>query len=57
MNDILKLYDKLCIEYNNKNIQKLCSLQTFLESKYNSCKNGDKRALIYEVIKYAENDF
>jgi len=57
MKDVLKLYNKLCIEYNDKNIQNLCSLQTFLNAKYNSCKNGNKRALIYEVIKYAENDF
>lgn len=52
-----KLYVKLCDEYIKKNVQRVCSLQTFLTAKYKQCKNPTRAALIYEVIQYAETDF
>jgi hypothetical protein len=52
-----KLYSKLCTEYNDKNIQRLCSLQTFLQFKYNNCKNTAKKSLLYEVLNIAANDY
>ena len=52
-----KLYTKLSNEYNKNNIQKYCSFQSFLEFKYNECKNSAKKSLIHDVIEYAKTDF
>jgi hypothetical protein len=57
MKKVLEMYGKLCDEYNNKNYQRLCSLQTFLQTKMESEKNPFNKAIIREVIKYAETDF
>ena len=54
---MLKLYSKLCDEYNNKNMQRYCSLQVFLNQKYNNEKNPIKKSLIYDVVEYAKTDF
>ena len=54
---MLKLYSQLCDEYNDKGYYKLCSLQSFLETKYMSAKGVDKKSLILEVINYAKADF
>ena len=52
-----KLYAKLCDEYNAKNIQRLCSLQYFLNHKYKTEKNPVKKLLLYEVCNIAANDY
>lgn len=52
-----KLYSKLCDEYIAKNVQRLCSLQTFLKSKYEHEKNVVKKAAIMDVINMAANDY
>ncbi len=52
-----KLYGKLCDEYINKNIQNLCSLQTFLQFKYDNEKNIVRKNLILDVINIAANDY
>lgn len=57
MKQVIALYSKLCIEYNDKNIQRLCSLQTFLQSKYDNCKSPVKKSLLQDVINYAANDY
>ena len=57
MKAMLKLYSQLCDEYNDKGYYKLCSLQSFLETKYMSAKGVDKKSLILEVINYAKADF
>jgi len=57
MKQAQQLYSKLCTEYNDKGYERICSLQTFLESKYNKEKNVDKKALLYDVIQIASNDY
>lgn len=57
MKKVIDLYGKLCSEYNDKNIQRLCSLQTFLQFKYDNCKSPVKKDLLLSVINYAANDY
>lgn len=57
MKKVIKLYTALCDEYNNKNIQRLCSLQTFLQSKHDNCNNPVKKSLLQDVINYAATDY
>ncbi len=54
---MLKLYSKLCDEYNNKNLQRYCSFQEFLSHRYKTEKNLIKKDLIQDVINYALTDF
>ena len=54
------LYKKLCDEYNDNNIQRFASFQSFLDSKQvKAYKSKKENALtdILAVIQYAENDF
>jgi len=55
-----KLYSSLCHEYNDNNIQRFASFQSFLDSKqvkaYKS-KKADALTNIIEVIQFAKTDF
>lgn len=57
MKQVIKMYKKLCDEYIEKNLDRICSLQAFLKFKYKHEKNPTKKSLIMDVIKYAETDF
>lgn len=57
MKKVIDLYNKLCIYYNDNNVQKLCSLQTFLQHKYDGCKNPTQKSLLQDVINYAAKDY
>ena len=57
MKKMYKLYCKLCDEYIEKNVQKYCSLQSFLQFKYDNEKNYSRKNLIMDVINYAKTDF
>lgn len=51
------LYTKLVEEYNKNGYYKLCSLHSFLKSKYENEKNPDKAAMYYQIWWYAEEDY
>jgi hypothetical protein len=52
-----KLYSKLCDTYNDKNLQRFCSLQNFIESRIKTAKTPEKATALQNVLNYAENDF
>jgi hypothetical protein len=51
------LYNKLCDTYNDKNLQRFCSLQSFIESRIKTAKKPEKATALQNVLNYAENDF
>ncbi len=57
MKKVIALYTNLCDEYIEKNVQKVCSLQAFLDFKYKNEKNFIRKSLIMDVINYAKTDF
>jgi dsRNA-specific ribonuclease len=55
--ELKKLYAELIKEYNENQWSKICGLDRFLKSKYESETNPTREQKLYEVIIFAENDY
>jgi hypothetical protein len=52
-----KIYTQLVREYNNSGLSNICSLDSFLKSKWENEKNEDRAAIYYQIWWFASEDF
>jgi hypothetical protein len=52
-----KIYTDLVRQYNSDAWEKVCSLDTFLESKWRNERDLNKAAIYYQIWMYAQEDF
>jgi hypothetical protein len=52
-----KIYTQLVREYNASGLSNICSLDSFLKSKWENEKNEDKAAIYYQIWWFAAEDY